>query len=634
MLSDTIHERMKGWFARILLGLIIISFALFGVDAYFRGTGGGQWVAEVDGQKISALEFDEALKQEQARLRQQGERDAARLESPELKKRVLDELVRQRVLATAALARGYEVPEEALLAQLAAEPAFQEDGRFSEARLAAFLAQRRLSRAQLLQLMRQDALINQLLSVPVAAAIVPKTTEQRFAAVLAETREVSRARLSFDAYSARVKVAEADIEAYYQAHPEMATVPEQVRVEYLVFSPETLLPTIELGEADLVAYYQAHAAEFAEPERREAAHILLRLRPDAPAATREAVEKKAAELFAQAQKAPEKFAELARQFSEDPATASRGGDLGPVVPGALFPEVDRVLFGMAKGTVAGPVRSPAGLHILFLKSIEPARQKPFEQVKEQVREAARREAALRRFQEEAEKFGDLVYAQYGSLKPAAEQYKLEIQTSGWIARGGRASYPFDNERLLAAVFSDEAIKGQRNTEAIEVAPNTLVAARVVEHKPAGRRPLAEVRAEIERRLAREQAVKLAREAGAALLARLKQGEAVADLKFDAPRLLDRRGAPDWDGDALRAVFSAPATRLPAFAGRETPDGFEIYRISRVVTDPQRVEQAQRMAPALLQRAQASLLSQAYADSLRREAKVELRKELVEKAGER
>ncbi len=630
MLSDTIHERLKGWFARILLALIIVSFALFGVDAYFKGTGGGQWVAEVDGQKISSLEFDEALKREQARLRELGERDPGRLESPELRQRVLDELIRERVLFQAALARGYEVPEEALIAQLAAAPAFQENGRFSEQRFQAFLAQRRLSRAQFLQLLRQDVLANHVLDVAVASAMVPKTATEAVARALAEQREVSRALVPAEDFLASAKVEEAAVERYYQTHPELSRVPERVRVAYVVFSPDALLPTVELTEADLRAYYERHGAEFGEPEQRHVAHILIRVRPGASPAEREAAQKKASDLAQQAKADPARFAALARQFSEDPSTAERGGDLGSVTAGSLFPEVERVLAGMKPGEVSGPVSSPAGLHILLLKGVEPARSKPFEAVRDRVAEAARREAALRRFNEEAEKFGDLVYAQFASLEPAAAQYKLKVEQSGWLTRDGSASFPFDHQRLRAAIFSEEAVKQQRNTEAIEVAPNTLVAARVLEHQAAAQRPLAEVRGEIERILAREQAVKLAQQRGEALLARLRKGEDVSGLRFDGPRLLDRRGAQEWGAEAARIVFGTPAQPLPAYAGQSTPAGFVIYRITQVMRPAERMAQAQQAADALLQQAQASVLVKAYVDSLRGQAKIEIRKAALEK----
>jgi len=632
MLSDTIHERMKGWFARILLALIIVSFALFGVDAYFKGSGGGQWVAEVNKQKIGSLEFDELLKQEQARLRGLGETDPVKLEGPELKRRVLDDMIRERVLFQAAIARGYDVAEEALLPAVVNNPNFQVDGRFSEQRFEQFLRQQRMSRGQFFHSLRQEALINGMMGVPLAAMFVSKTSSERLARLMGEQREVSKAVISVEPFLARVRVEDAAIEAYYAAHPERSRVAEQAKVEYLVFSPEMLLSRVAVGEAEARAYYDRHAAEFSVPEQREASHILIRLRAEAPDAEKKAAQQKAAEILQQAKAAPDKFAALAKQASQDPSTAAKGGDLGLIAAGSVFPAVEKVLFSMKPGEIGGPVQSPAGLHILLLKSVKPGSQRPFAEVKDLATDGARREAAMRQFNEEADKFGDLVYAQYASLAPAAEQYKLTVQTSGWIERGGAAEGVFKNERLLQALFSDETIKHKRNTEAIEVAPNTLVAARIAEHRPAGQRPLVEVRAEIERILAREQAAKLAVEEGKQALAKLRQGQPAAGLTFGAPRLISRQGAEGFAADELRAVFGAKAATLPAYAGHALDSGgYAVYRISKVEAPQERVAEAQQLAPALLQRTTAMLVGSSYVESLKRNAKIEIRSGALEKS---
>jgi peptidyl-prolyl cis-trans isomerase D len=277
------------------------------------------------------------------------------------------------------------------------------------------------------------------------------------------------------------------------------------------------------------------------------------------------------------------------------------------------------------------VQSPAGLHILLLKSIKPRSERPFAEVKDLVVEGARRQAAMRRFNEEAEKFGDLVYAQFASLKPAAEQYKLAIQTTDWIGRTG-AQGIFKNERLLQAVFSDEAIKQKRNTEAIEVAPNTLVAARVLEYKPAGQRPVTEVRADIERILAREQARKAAIEQGERALAELRQGRPVAGLSFGQPRLVSRQSGEGLAADEVRAVFQAGAKQLPAYAGLALEQGgYAVYRISKALAPQERVAEAQQLAPVLLQRTSALLIGSAFVDSLKENTKIEIRTEMLEKA---
>ena len=633
MLSDTIHERMKGWFARILLGLIIISFALFGVDAYFKGSGDGQWVAEVGTQKISAIDFDDMVRQEQTRLRSQGETDSAKLESAELKRRVLDQMIRERVLLQAAISGGYEIGDDAVLPAVVNNPVFHENGQFSEQRFEQFLRAQRMTRAQFFQSLKQDTLVNNMMGVPLASVLVPKSVSDHLARLLGEQREVSKALVAVEPFLAKARVDEAAIAAYYKDHPALSRVEEQAKVEYLVFSPDALLPGVTVSDADAKAYYDQHLDQFSTPEQREASHILIRIPPDAKEAERKAAEQKAAEVFKQAKADPAQFAALAKRYSQDPSTAGRGGDLGIITPGSIFPDVEKTLFTMKAGDVAGPVRSPAGLHILFLKSVKPAAQRPFAEVKDLAMEGARRQAAMRRFDEEVDKFGDLVYAQFGSLKPAADQYKLTIQTSGWIGRQGAASGVLKNDRLLQALFSDEAIRQKRNTEAIEVAPNTLVAARILEYKPAGQRPMAEVRADIERILARQQAEKLAAEQGARDVAELRQGRAVAGLAFGPAKSVTRQNAEGFAPAEVRAVFQAKAAPLPAYAGLALEQGgYAVYRISAVSIPSDRLAEAQQLAPALLQRTMAMQIGTAYVDSLKDDTKIEVRSSMLEKTG--
>jgi peptidyl-prolyl cis-trans isomerase D len=629
MLSDSIHERMKGWFARILLLLIIVSFALFGVDAYFKG-GGGQWVAEVEKQKISSLELDELVKQEQARLRALGEKDTAKLESKELKQRVLDQLIRERLLIQTALARGYDVSDEALAPVVMNNPNFQENGKFSEPLFERFLARQGMSRPQFFQSLKREALVNSMMGVPLASAFVAKSSADHVAHLMTEQREVGKATIAAEQFLPKVQLEESAIEAYYKAHPEVSAVPEQAKVEYLVFSPQALASNVTVSEEERKAYYEQHLAQFATAEQRELAHILIRVPPEASASEREALETKAKEVLSKAQAAPGQFGVLAKQISQDPVTAGKGGDLGFLAPGSVFPTVEKAAFEMKAGEIRGPIQSPAGYHILLLKSVKPASQRAYVEVSDLVAEGARQALALRRFHEEADKFGDLVYAQFSSLEPAAKQYKLNAQTSDWIGRAGGGG-PLQNEQLLRAIFSDEAIKQKRNTEAIEVAPNTLVAARIVEYKPAGQKSFAEVRNDIEKILRREQAAKLAAEQGQQDLAALRQGRQAAGIGFGAALKVDRQNAQGLTEAELQAVFRAPVKTLPAYIGVPNADGYTLFRISKVESASGTQAETAQMATALMQRSYASLLAAAYVESLKQQAAIHVRNDVLEKA---
>ncbi|MDP1957956.1 MAG: peptidylprolyl isomerase, partial [Rhodocyclaceae bacterium] len=185
------------------------------------------------------------------------------------------------------------------------------------------------------------------------------------------------------------------------------------------------------------------------------------------------------------------------------------------------------------------------------------------------------------YTEAAESFTNMVYEQSDSLKPVIEKFKLDPQKSDWFVKDGGAVPPFTNAKLMAALFSDDALKNKRNTEAVEVGPNTLVAARVIEHRPAALPSLEALQPVIEKILVRQEAAKLAAQDGADKLARLQKGENVA-VTWSAARSVSRGNAPQMSNAAVRAVFRVDAAKLPAYAGAEAPGGaYALYRIGAV-----------------------------------------------------
>ena len=635
MLADTMHEKMKGWFARIILGIIILSFALFGVDAYNRAGSAAPMVAQVGDRKITQPELEEAFKAEQNRMREAGERNPAILNGNALKLAVLERLIQEQLLIQQAAKQGYSANEAAIIALLQREPTFQENGQFSEARFRAFLAQNRLSSKQYVSSIAQNRVIRELLALQADTGIVSHTMAERLATIMAEQREVSKAVLHAADFAAQVNLDPQQIQAYYTAHPELSRVPEQARVEYLVFSPETVLAHLQVTEADAKAYYAAHAAQFTQPESREVAHILIRALPDAKPAERQAAEEKAQQILKQVQQNPQAFSELAKKYSQDPLTAAQGGSFGLIQRGAIFKQVEDVAFTMKAGEVRGLVQSPAGFHIVQVKAITGGGQRSFDDVKAQVMEAAKRDIALRKFNEAVDLFGDAVYSKPDSLKPAAEKYQLTIQTSDWFGRSGPTQGVLKNEHLLSAIFSSDSVKDKRNTDAIEVAPNTLVAARIVEYKPAANKPLEAVKSVIELRLRTEQAAILAAKNGQADMTALQQGKSVAGLKFDMPTKLDRAQAlkTGMDQAALQAVFRVPVKTLPAYTGVALANGdYALYKISALGSNETLRQQASQFMPLSLAQTESEQIASAYLESLRHDEKVTIKQEVLDKVG--
>jgi len=634
-MADSMHDKMKGWFARIILGIVILTFALFGIETYNQTGASAPVIAEVGGSKVFLQTYETELKSQQNRLREAGQRNPQVLNGKELKTDILDRFINERLLLSQAAKLGYRGNEAAIWAYIQNAPELQENGKFSEEKFQRFLDGNRINRKQYVAEIVQGQLQQDLLVFQAQTGIVSRAAATHLAGILAEQREVSKAVLSAAALAGQVKIEPAQLQSYYDAHPELSRVAEQARVEYVVLSPEVVLAQLEVTEADARAYYTAHAAQFAEPENREVAHILIRVAEDAKPEAQQAARQKAEQLLQQAQKNPQAFGELAKQNSQDPLTAAKGGSFGLIQRGSIFKQVEDAAFAMKAGEVRGPVQTPAGFHIVMVKAITGGGQRKFEDVQDVVTEAAKREMAIRKFNEEVEQFGDLVYSKSDSLKPAADKYKVAIQTSDWFGRQGPAQGILKNERLLTAIFASDAVKNKRNTEPVEVAPNTLVAARILEYKPAGNKPLETVKDAIEAQLRKEQASALASKQGQAYLAELQQGKAPSALKFDVPAKVGRDdlAKSGLDQSAMEAIYRVSAKKLPAYTGVSLANGdFAVFKISAVSSNEQLRQQAQQFLPVSIAQSQSEQVVRSYLQSLRQDTKVKIKQDLLDKIG--
>ena len=635
MFSGSMHDKMKGVFARVILGIVILSFALFGVETYNTAGGSAETIAEVGDSKILRQDYEEEFKRQQTKLREAGERNPAVLNSPALKTKVMESFINERMLLSKASKLGYSANEAAILSYIHNSPELQENGKFSEERFQRFLDNKRLTLKQYLAGFSQEQLTQDMLGSQAQSVIVSRTLAAHLAGILSEQREVSKAVMVASTFTAQAKIDPAQLQAYYDTHPELTRIPEQARVEYILFSPETVLGQLQVSEADGKAYYAAHIAQFTDPENREVAHILVRASADAKPEERKAAEEKAQQLLLQAQKNPAAFGELAKQNSQDPLTAPKSGSFGMIQRGTIFQQVEEAAFAMKAGEVRGPVQTAAGYHIVLLKSIAPVSQRSFEAVKDRVMEAAKRDTAMRKFNDELEPFGDAVYSKSDSLKYAAEKYKLTIQTSEWFGRQGPAQGVLKNERLLNAIFSSDAIQNKRNTEPVEVSANTLIAARILDYKPAGNKSLAAVKEVIESQLGKEQASNIARKQGEQFLAELQQGKSPSAVTFSAPTKIGREdlAKAGMELAAMEAVYRASPKKLPAYTGLTLANGdYALYRISGVSNNDQLRQQTQQLIPYSIAQTQSQQIVRSYIESLKREYKVKIKQKVMDKIG--
>jgi peptidyl-prolyl cis-trans isomerase D len=392
-----------------------------------------------------------------------------------------------------------------------------------------------------------------------------------------------------------------------------------VRAEYVVLSADALGRQDAVSDAEIKAAYEARAAQYRVEEQRRASHILVKTKDEAD------------KLVAELRKAPGRFAEVAKKHSQDAGSSQQGGDLGFFGRGMMVPAFEDAAFRQKEGEIGDPVQSSEGWHIIKVTGVQPAKSRPLQEVRGELAAELAKQKGSRRFTEAAEAFSNMVYEQADSLKPAAERFKLPVQTSGWIARvPSPEAGVLGNAKLLGALFAADSLQTRRNTDAVEVAPNVLVAARVVEHQPASQKKFEDVRAEIEQHLRRAEAAKLAQKEGETRLAALRKG-GDAGLKWGAAKAVSRRSPQGVPAGALRQVLAADAAKLPAYVGADRgEDGYMLYKVVRALDAEPKTEQQKAADQARAAQQAAAEQLDAYVTSLRSRASIEVNKANLEK----
>ena len=616
---------------QVVLAIILLPFAFFGVDSYFRSSDSAAGLATVGSYRISQQEFNQALRERQEAIQRmlQGRADAALLDNPELRFAVMEDLIRQRLLLGQALRSGMTVSDQQLQSVIAEEPAFQDAGRFSLQRYEQVLKAQGMTAAIFESRLRRDLLMQHVDDAYRDSVFIPRTVADRLVRISEQQREVSQSVIAPDAFLGQVKLEADAAKKYYDAHQAEFRIPEQVRVDYVTLSADALASQVQVDPAEVGKYYEAHRAQYGVQESRQASHILISVDPGATAEAKQKARAKAEDIYEQVKRNPAQFAELAKKYSQDPGSAANGGALGTFSRGSMVKAFDDAVFKMKVGDISPPVESQYGYHIIHLTGVNPAQVKSLDEVRGQIESELKKQLAGKKFAELAENFSNIVFEQYESLKPAAELIKGSVQQSAWISREHADDARLNNPKLLRAIFSDDVIKNKRNTEAVEIAPGVLVAARVIEHKPASVRPFGEVSAAIAKKLALQQAGQLAVQDGRNKLEQLKQGKDV-QLKWSPPELVSRKDAKGMSEPVLRQAFKADTGKLPSYTGVDNPGGgFVVLKIDRVVEPEKTAASQPALADALRQMVGQEEVS-AYVASLRQKADVKISKDLLEK----
>ena len=626
------HQRLLQF---LLLLLIFPAFAFFGVSGYQRFLSDDDSVASVAGSKITRQEFDQGLRRQMDQMRQVlgAQLDPKMFDTPAARNEILEGLIAQRALLVEAMNRNLAVSDAQLRATILSIPGLSKtDGGFDMDRYKSLLSAQGMSEAMFQSQLRRDLALQALPDAVSQSAIVPRAVIERVIAAQEQVREVRELKFLAADYAAQVKPTDEQLKKHYDENAAAFETPESAKVEYLVLDAASLAGQVALGADDVKTYYEQNKARYGAPEERRASHILIKVEPGAKDADKQAARAKAEELLKQARGGAD-FAALAKANSQDPGSATQGGDLGFFARDTMVKPFADAAFALKEGELSGVVESEFGMHVIKLTGIKPGSTKTFDQVKPEIEAELKQQQAAKKFAESAESFTNTVYEQSDSLKPAAERFKLAIQTADGVTRAGGEKLPpkspLANPKLLAALFSADSIKTRRNTEAVDVGSNTLVSARIVDYKPAQRKPFDSVRDEVRARVVEAESRKLARAAGEAKLKELQGGAAASG--FSDPRQASRAAAPVIPGPSTEAVFRAETTKLPAYVGVEIgPQGYGVYQITKVVEPtPEQLKQKAQSYEFQLAQVVAQQSVSDFIESLKNRSKVKRHPDRIE-----
>jgi peptidyl-prolyl cis-trans isomerase D len=573
----------------ILFLLIIPSFVLFGLEGYSSFKDQGATVAKVNGNKISQGDWDAAHKREVDRIRSSMPNiDVKMFDTPEAKYATLERLVRDQVVAAAAQKLQLVASDTKLARELQSIPAIaalrSPDGKLDMERYKQLVASQGMTPEMFEMQMRADISNQQVVQGVQGSAFATLAQTQTAMNAFMQRREVQIVNFPAADFLSKVNVSEADIQAYYDKNSSKFQSMESADIEYVILDIESLRQGIVLNEQDLKSYYEQNLQRLSSKEERRASHILITAAKDAPEAEKKAARAKAEELLKAVKAKPASFADVARKNSQDPGSAVKGGDLDFFGRGAMVKPFEDAAFGLKKSDISDIVESEFGYHIIQLTDIKAPKAQSFEALRPSLEADLKKQQAQRKFAEMAETFSNTVYEQSDSLKPVAEKLKLSVQKASKVARNAESQNPqsknlLNNPALLQALFSEASLQKQRNTEAIEVAPNTLVSARVVKHQPAAALALTEVKDLVKRNLTQDKAAEMAKVQGEQKLANLKTSAEGLPNAMVLSREKSQRQLPQ----VVEAVLKADPNKLPAVSGVDLgAQGYAVIRVTKVL----------------------------------------------------
>jgi peptidyl-prolyl cis-trans isomerase D len=514
---QAIRDRAQGIFAWVMLILIGVPFALWGIQNYMD-SGKEQPAAVVGGHEIFDREVSRAYEQSLANLV-----GIADFDEKQLRRETLERLVKEEVIAQSAEGKALAVGDADVRGFVQSLPYFQTDGKFDKEKYKIMLSAQSMAPDQFVAQVRRAMLMDQYQKGVLDSAFATQDQVDALIRLRNQEREVEYATLPVKPSSRGFS--DAEIEAYYRDHLADFRNPEQVSIEYIALSLAGLAQGVEISDEELRRLYEEQKASLGTEERRKISHILIPVEGQDEAANQAALAKASAlrERLAKG----EDFAKLAQEASGDPISAKQGGDLGFMDKTAMEEGFAKAVAALKAGEVSEPVKTAFGYHLIKLTELVPAQLKSFDEVKDELRKSAQRNAAENKYYDLGQTLAEQSYEHPDSLEPAAQQLGLKVEQTGLFTREAGEGIAAE-DKVREAAFGAEVLNG-RNSDPVEVSDEKAIVLRVKEHQPASDKPLAEVKEAILAKLREEDARKQVRQQAEELLKQVREGKTLAEV---------------------------------------------------------------------------------------------------------
>jgi peptidyl-prolyl cis-trans isomerase D len=624
---QTINDKAKGWLAYLVVGLISIPFALFGISSYLGGSN-KLVAATVNGEEIAVREVQNELLQQKQRLTAMfGGKMPPGFDDKALKSQALEELINQALLRQNVKDGGYRASDAEVFSVISSTPSFQKDGVFDVATYEKLLKANRRNKISYEILLRTDISNRQLSDGITNTSYIPEAQVAAYQALSKQVRDFEIFTLKLDAYKDQIKPSDADIKAYYNSHADQYMTEEKIKLSYVRLKAADLAEAVSVTPEQLQSYYNETSDQYIIGEQRKVAHILIKIIDGKD----EEAKKRAETLHKRISSGEITFEAALLEKAENRIA----GGMGFLAQGDMGPAFEKAVFALKKDELSAVVKTESGYELLKVSEIKPEVQQTLEQVKDKVEKNYRKEKADKLFQTQIETLSTVAFENDASLDPAAQSVGLEVQTTDWFTRKGGKDFTAD-PKVLEEAFSEKVFEQAKNSSLIELSDTDVAVIRINEKKAPVLKPLTDVSEQIKQTIIDTKTRQLVKEKGEAILAKLKTSgdwSPLSDLgaKPDAVEkfVAVNRKASKPSTDVVRKVFAmnTPADNKSVFSNTIMPAGDYVLILLKTVKDGDNtVDDAAKelYANAIGMRERSAVLK-----ALREEADVVINKQLSE-----